>query len=403
MSNHFSRDNLQFPGDDRRLDLTDVFAFKSADDPDKTVLIIDSNPTSAPPLISSPTTGPEFHPDAVYRINIDSNADAKADAAFTFTFSEFENGRQTGTAWYAAGNQARWPQPAGQQLTASLPVSFDGMARPVQVGPIRLFAGRRSGRFFADVEGAWPGLGWTGPDDNVDSIALEVPGDMLGAGPVIGVWASISLRRDGTLVQLSRGGHPTIDQFLHPDGEKTVYHSRQPVDDVANYLGPWSKILENGGYSPEAAKAAARQVLPDILRYDRTRPAAYPNGRTPTDAVYRARFAWLTNGMFPSASLKPHDDLLAGFPYLAPPNSRPQASRLRHPARSRCGPALSCVNNSLPGVMVTHDNTRLPVKCALPGWVAIGRAEVGELGQQVIVRLETLGTVLPASPGETNA
>jgi hypothetical protein len=27
MSNHFSADKLKFPGDDRRLDLTDVFVF----------------------------------------------------------------------------------------------------------------------------------------------------------------------------------------------------------------------------------------------------------------------------------------------------------------------------------------------------------------------------------------
>jgi hypothetical protein len=89
---------------------------------------------------------------------------------------------------------------------------------------------------------------------------------------------------------------------------------------VANYLEPWSKILENGGYSPEAAKAAAMQVLPDILRYDRTRPAAYPNGRVPTDDVYSMRFAWLSDGKIPPTGLKPHDDLLAGFPHLGPPN-----------------------------------------------------------------------------------
>ena len=327
-----SVDNLKFPGDDRRLDLTDVFAFESADDPDKTVLIIDANPTSAPPLISSPTTGPEFHPDAVYRINIDNDGDAKADVAFTFTFSEFEHGRQTGMAWYAAGNRARWPEPAGQQLAASLPVSFDGLARPVQVGPIRLSAGRRSGRFFAGVEGARPGLGWTGPDGNVNSIALEVPGDMLGADPVIGVWAAVSLRRNGRLVQLNRGGHPTINPFLHPGREKYVYHSRQPVDDVANYLGPWSKILENDGYSPEAAKAAARQVLPDILRYDRTKPAVYPNGRSLTDNVYSPRFPWLSHAQLPAPSLMPHENLLPKFPYLAPPASRPQLPTLRRPA-----------------------------------------------------------------------
>ena len=142
MSNHFSADNLKFPGDDRRLDLTDVYVFKSADDPDKTLLIIDSNPTSAPPPIPAPTTGPEFHPDAVYRINVDTDGDLQADIAFTFTFSAFENGRQTGTAWYATGAQARQPEPAGEQLAASFPVSFDGTVESVQAG--RIPAVRRS-------------------------------------------------------------------------------------------------------------------------------------------------------------------------------------------------------------------------------------------------------------------
>jgi hypothetical protein len=325
MSNHFSADNLKFPGDDRRLDLTDVFVFKSSDNPGKTVLIIDSNPTSAPPPIPAPVTGPEFHPDAVYRINIDNDGDAHADVAFTFTFSAFENGRQTGTAWYATGSQARESGPVGEQLTASLPVSFDGTAKPVQAGPIRLFAGLRSDPFFADVEGALHGFAWTGHDDfagnNVDSIALEIPDDMLGAGPVIGVWASISLRRDGSLVQLDRGGNPTINPFINPDGEKNLFNSRQPADDVANYLEPWSKILENaGGYSPGEARAAALQVLPDILHYDRTKPATYPNGRVLTDDVYSIRFAWLSNGKIPPAGLKPHDDLLNAFPYLGLPH-----------------------------------------------------------------------------------
>jgi len=53
VSNHFSAANIGFPGDDRRLDFTDLFVFQSPDDPDKTVVIIDSNPTSAPPPIPS--------------------------------------------------------------------------------------------------------------------------------------------------------------------------------------------------------------------------------------------------------------------------------------------------------------------------------------------------------------
>ena len=79
MSNHFSAANLKSPGDDARLDLTDLFVFAAPDNPDRTVLIMNSNPF---------TKGDGFHPDAVYRFNIDNDGDALADVAFSFTFSQ---------------------------------------------------------------------------------------------------------------------------------------------------------------------------------------------------------------------------------------------------------------------------------------------------------------------------
>ena len=321
MSNHFSADNLKFAGDDARLDLTDLFVFQSPEHPDRTVLIIDANPLM---------TGPDFHPDGVYRINIDTNGDASADVAFTFVFSELEHGRQTGTAYYATGSQARQPEPAGSVLIASTPVGFDASARPVQAGPCRLFIGVRSDPFFADPEGALHGYQWTGQDalagKNILSIALEVPNDMLGADPVIGVWATISVRRDGQLVQVDRGGNPVINPLINPDGERNAYNARQPADDVANYLKPWSKLLQDNGYPPEEAKAAALLVLPDILHYDRSKPASYPNGRVLTDDAFSARYAWLTHGKVTSDGLKPHDDLLAEFPYLGLPHPQPEGA-----------------------------------------------------------------------------
>ena len=39
-------------------------------------------------------------------------SDMQADIAFTFTFSEYENGTQTGMVWYATGAEARQPEPA---------------------------------------------------------------------------------------------------------------------------------------------------------------------------------------------------------------------------------------------------------------------------------------------------
>jgi hypothetical protein len=93
-----------------------------------------------------------------------------------------------------------------------------------------------------------------------------MPNNMLGFDPVIGVWAPVGLRRDGTLVQVDRGGHPTINPFIKPDEAKSEYSLGQPADDVARYLEPWSQILQKtGGYSPVEATAAASTGPPDIL------------------------------------------------------------------------------------------------------------------------------------------
>jgi Domain of unknown function (DUF4331) len=126
MSNHFSAANLKHPGDDARLDLTDLFVFAAPEHPDRTVLIMNANPF---------TNGDGFHPEAVYRFNIDNNGDNLADVAFSFTFSEYENGQQTGTAWYATGSHAQSREPHGEVLIEATPVGFDGTATPVQAGP----------------------------------------------------------------------------------------------------------------------------------------------------------------------------------------------------------------------------------------------------------------------------
>ena len=149
MSNHFSAANLKFPCDDARLDLTDLFVFAAPDNPDKTVLIIDANPFM---------TGSEFHPDAVYRIHIDNDADVQADVAFSFVFSQPDDGKQTATVYYATGSQARQPEPAGDVLIESTPVGFDATAQPVQAGECRLVFRVRSDPFFADAEGFFHGF-----------------------------------------------------------------------------------------------------------------------------------------------------------------------------------------------------------------------------------------------------
>jgi Domain of unknown function (DUF4331) len=315
MSNHYSAASLKFPGGDARLDLTDLFVFPAPGDPGNTVLIMDADPMM---------TGSEFHPDAVYRINIDNDRDLQADVAFTFVFSPPADGGQTATVYFGMGSDARQREPAGEVLIQNTPVGFDGNAQPVQAGPVRLFIGERSDPFFADAEGALHGFQWTGVDTFADtdilSIAMEVPDEMLGPGPQIGVWMTVSLRRDGKLVQMDRGGHPSMNPIVNPDEVKDRYNTGEPATDVADYAQLWSGILQKaGGYSAEEATRAVGTVLPDMLLYDRTRPCAYPNGRDLTDDVFSARMAFLTNGRVGPTGLKPHADLLPEFPFLGVP------------------------------------------------------------------------------------
>ena len=90
--------------------------------------------------------------------------------------------------------------------------------------------------------------------------------------------------------------------------------------DVENYLGPLSEQLRRHGYAPDEARAAALTLLPDILHYDRSMPAHYPNGRVMTDDVFSTRMTFMTHGQAMPQGVKPHDDLMAEFPFLGTPH-----------------------------------------------------------------------------------
>jgi hypothetical protein len=339
MSNHFTGLNLGPPEGDTRLDLTDLYAFQAPADPGRTVLILNCN---------SFAKGADFHPDAVYRLNIDNDGDLQTDLAFFWTFSQPKGGRQQVTIRLAKGAAARGDEPAGETLVQDAEVTFGAQPNIIQAGPYTFFAGLRSDAFFIDFAGIlnmfdhkggknFTGLEgkpspdrWTGSDlfarQNVFSMAMELPTSLLGAKPKIRIWGRVSIRRNGTLVPVDRSGHPTLANFFMTDKTKPEFNRSEPSQDRQKFMAEFVHTLEHvGEYTPaEAAALIDREaILPDMLTYDPAKPAGYPNGRLRTDHVVKHRLEMLTNHRIPPDGLKPHDDLLDGFPYLGNPHRTP--------------------------------------------------------------------------------
>jgi Domain of unknown function (DUF4331) len=70
-------------------------------------------------------------------------------------------------------------------------------------------------------------------------------------------------------------------------------------------------------------------LLPDVLHYNPTGPAVYPNnGRALTDDVVDFFLPLLTNGKVTRDKVGPHKDLLAQFPYVGAPHQARATERV---------------------------------------------------------------------------
>jgi hypothetical protein len=336
MSNHFTGLSLGPPLGDQRLDLCDLYAFQAPADPSRTVLILNANPTAD-----------ALHPDAIYRLNIDTDGDHLTDVAISFVFSIPQNGKQTVNVFLAKGVEARSPEAVGTKIIADAEVSFGATPKIIKAGAYTVFAGSRSDAFFFDFDGiknlfdirghrnfTVPHRGgkapWTGVDSNtqanVFSMAFEMPTAELGGTPAIRIWGRCSLRRDGQLIHVDRAGHPSVSSFFNTDDTKEEYNASEPVNDRNRWTAQFVHLMgHTGGYTDAEAIAAidADALLPDMLTLDPAKPAKYPNGRVFTDDVIDHRLAFLSKGDIPPSGLKPHTDVLREFPYLGTPHPAP--------------------------------------------------------------------------------
>jgi hypothetical protein len=324
VSNHYSGPNFGFPRGDARLDFTDLFAFPKPGDPSKSILIMDVHPSASvnPPGL---TAAEPFAPEALYEIKIDTDGDAVANIAYQVRFASSGGGAQTATLRRLEGAQAAGTGEGGQVIVEGVSVSTGREAQVTQAGDYRFFVGRRSDPFFLDAQGALNNFQFTGEDFFADkdicSIVLELPNSVLGSKEVR-LWARTVVRADGDggWVQVDRGARASQVPFLAGE-QNDAYRAGEPADD-ARFVAVFAHALEHMGYfSPEEAKRAAGTLLPDLLRYDPTRPASYPhNGRRPSDDAADAFLTVVTNGKVTGDGVGPHGDLLPEFPYLGPPH-----------------------------------------------------------------------------------
>jgi Domain of unknown function (DUF4331) len=270
-----------------------------------------------------PTTDLAFSPDAIYELRIDTNGDAVADIAYRVRFTSAKDGSQTVTLRRVEGARAAGRGDDGQVIVEGAPVSTGLESRVTEAGDYRFFAGWRSDPFFFDVQGALNNLQFTGDDyftdKDVCSIVLEVPNSALGTKK-IGLWARTVDGSSGKWVQADRGARTNQTPFLAGE-QNAAYLAAEPADD-ARFVPVFAHALEHaGGYTPEEATRIAGTMLPDILHYDPTRQASYPeNGRTLTDDVVDFFLPLLSNGKVTEDKVGPHKDLLTEFPYVGPPH-----------------------------------------------------------------------------------
>lgn len=321
MSDHLDAPGIKSPNMDSSVDICDIFIFQRPNDASRSVLVLNVNPVA-------PTHADSFSPEAVYELKVDTNGDAVADIAYRFTFSPKQNGKQMVTLRRVDGNKAKGAGDEGEILFNEAPVAFAGEATVAEGRGHRLFVGLRSDPFFFDLDGFKNGMQFTGKDTfldkNVFSMVLEFPNDALGNNPQVGVWGRVLIPKDGDpFYQIDRMGRPFMNVAFTKGEDKVNYNHNEPSRDRELFTEKTAQILVEHGHDPESARQEVLNLLPDILSYDYTRPAEYPNGRKLTDDVIDVQLAMLTNGKVTTDKVGPHKDLLSEFPYLGPPHPLP--------------------------------------------------------------------------------
>ena len=299
-------DHLDSPSvmSDGRMDINDLYAFQSPENPQNVVLIMTVNPAAG---VLSPMN---FKSRARYEFLIDNDGDSRPDITFRVSFNSARGGRvQTANVYLNGRLIGRGLNEQTHELRGS---ATGGLLR----------CGLFEDPFFFDLNGFNDGFNFTGEDFfaglNVTAICLEVPASILG-GTNVGVWARTSLGGQ----QFDRMGRPAINTVLVKSERKDEYNLSAPRGDRRKFRTDMREIIEslNGG-DRETARQLSRVLLPDLLTFDTSSTSGFLNGRQLADDVIDAELDLLTNGALTGDGVDVNDaEFLDVFPYLAMPHA----------------------------------------------------------------------------------
>ena len=307
-ADHLDAPGLTSPNGELLTDLNDVYAFVPSGKPNRTALIMTSNPAAG-------VFGPAgFDPHASYIFNIDTNGDANRDVVYRVLFGPTRADGSQNFRLFSKRLHADTVETRGRT----------GRTSKINGGPGRITAGTYDDPFFFDLD-AFLGTGGRAfcdggeadffPGLNVNAIVIQVPRKTFDARD-IGVWAST--RKDGE--QIDRAGRPGINTVFVPSGSKDAYNAAMPRDDRELFGDFVNATFLAGGNDQATADALTDILLPDILTFNTRNMSGFLNGRRMPDDVIDAALGLILVAGGPTSDCVDANDVAFrdAFPFLAP-------------------------------------------------------------------------------------
>jgi hypothetical protein len=313
-------------------DINDLYVFENPSNPDNVVMVLTVDPLQAPQAAG--TALPPFNSNVLYQIKIDTNGDAVEDQVIQARFTGPDD-EESQMVHIVGPKKPAVTGVENQVLTGS--VATGAVGTTVTGGSIvRAYAGLTDDPFFIDLSDlkdilAGKATGFTAPHQNalagVNTLAIvvEVKESMLGADKV-GVWATTNNKVAGTnrYAQEDRFGLPAMNTVFIPAGVKDQYNRSVPSNDAANYRQYVKDFaMKVAKKSVKEADGLAATLMPDMMPYDRTKPANFAalNGRRLSDDAVDVALSLLFKGIPTLETDKVDSNDMAfrtSFPWLAP-------------------------------------------------------------------------------------